>query len=159
VSCTLYESGKLMVQGKEMTPFIEFYLEPEILKTFKHGYEAFNIDDTARIGIDESGKGDFFGPLCVAGIFAEGAHFAELHKMGLKDSKLIADGAILKIGKKIRESTVHQIVKINPLKYNELYGPFRNLNRMLAWGHATTIENLVQRSGCTNVLIDQFADE
>lgn len=159
VSCTLYESGKLMVQGKEMGSFIEFYLEPEILQTFGHGYEQLNIDSTARIGIDESGKGDFFGPLCIAGIFAEGSHFAELQKMGVKDSKLITDGAILKIGKRIRENTVHQIVKINPLKYNELYKQFQNLNRLLAWGHATTIENLVQRSGCTNVLIDQFANE
>lgn len=159
VSCTLYESGKLMVQGKEMAQFIEFYLEPEILKSFTFQYSATEVDTTARIGIDESGKGDFFGPLCIAGIFAEGDHFNELQKMGVKDSKLISDGAILKIGKRIRESTVHQIVKINPLKYNELYGQFQNLNRMLAWGHATTIENLVQRTRCSNVLIDQFANE
>jgi len=163
VSCTLYQSGKLMVQGKEMAAFIEFYLEPEILQSFTYNYKdatsAIEVDDTARIGIDESGKGDFFGPLCVAGIFAEGKHFAELQKMGVKDSKEIADGAILKIGKRIRESTVHQIVKINPLKYNELYAQFHNLNKMLAWGHATTIENLVERSGCQNVWIDQFANE
>lgn len=159
VSCTLYQSGKLMVQGKEMAPFIEFYLEPEILKSFQFQYKDLDIDTTPRIGIDESGKGDFFGPLCVAGIYADTHQFAELQKMGVKDSKLISDGAIVKIGKKIRENIVHHVVRINPLKYNELYAQFHNLNKMLAWGHATTIENLVARSGCTNVLIDQFASE
>lgn len=159
VSCTLYQSGKLMVQGKEMAPFIEFYLEPEILKTFQFQYKDLNVDTTPRIGIDESGKGDFFGPLCVAGIYVATEHFADLQQIGVKDSKLLSDKAILGMGIKIRERIPYHIVKINPLKYNELYSQFHNLNRMLAWGHATTIENLVQRSGCTHVWIDQFAQE
>jgi len=40
VSCTLYQSGKLTVQGKEMSEFVEFYLEPNILKTFNHTYDT-----------------------------------------------------------------------------------------------------------------------
>src|SRR5262245_37195570 len=63
ISCTLYNSGKLMVQGKDKAPFIEFFLEPEILQTFTFQYEDLDLDTSARIGIDESGKGDFFGPL------------------------------------------------------------------------------------------------
>ena len=63
ISCTLYQSGKLMVQGKDMAEFLEFYLEPQILGTFKFTYQDLTIDTKARIGIDESGKGDFFGPL------------------------------------------------------------------------------------------------
>ena len=62
VSCTLYQSGKLMVQGKNMQDFLEFYLEPEILQTFSHTYKDMNLNKTPRIGVDESGKGDFFGP-------------------------------------------------------------------------------------------------
>ena len=65
VACTLYKSGKLTVQGKKMGAFIEFYLEPQILKTFTYNYQNENeeadLDLTGRIGIDESGKGDFFG--------------------------------------------------------------------------------------------------
>lgn len=159
VSCTLYESGKLMVQGKEMSEFMEFYLEPQILGTFNFTYQDLDIDMTSRIGIDESGKGDFFGPLCVAGVQAEGAAIAKLKQLGVKDSKNLSDSSIIKIGNKIRAEFVHHVVKINPAKYNELYAQFKNLNHLLAWGHATTIEQLVARTQCTQVIVDQFADE
>jgi ribonuclease HIII len=159
LSCVLYKSGKLMVQGKEKGPFIEFYLEPEILQTFTHSYTDVSLDKTPRIGIDESGKGDFFGPLCVAGVYAHGQEIADLQTIGVKDSKKLTDRAIITIAKKIRANFAHHIVKINPKKYNELYEQFKNLNRLLAWGHATTIEQLVASTHCNKVIIDQFADE
>jgi ribonuclease HIII len=159
VSCTLYKSGKLTVQGKEIGPFVEFYLEPQILGTFTHTYQDLGLDRTGRIGIDESGKGDFFGPLCIAGVYAEGEEIAKLKAIGVRDSKTLTEAAILKIAKKIRAEFSHHIVKINPLKYNELYQQFGNLNHLLAWGHATTIEHLVLKTNCRNVIIDQFAAE
>lgn len=159
VTCTLYKSGKLMVQGKEMAPFIEFYLEPEILGSFEFTHGDIDIDCQSRIGIDESGKGDFFGPLCVAGVHAEGDEVLRLKKIGVKDSKAMTPAAIEKVSKLIRADYRHHIVKINPLKYNELHKQFGNLNLLLAWGHATTIEHLVSKTGCHTVIIDQFAAE
>ena len=159
ISCTLYQSGKLMVQGKEMQEFIEFYLEPEILQSVAFTHAASFLEKTGRIGIDESGKGDFFGPLCIAGVYAEGKDIEELHKLGVKDSKKINDAGIIALGRKIKAQFTHHIVKINPQKYNELYDQFRNLNRLLAWGHATTIEQLVVKTDCRSVIIDQFASE
>ncbi len=159
VSCTLYESGKLMVQGKDMAEFLEFYLEPQILGTFQFSYQNLDIDTTSRIGIDESGKGDFFGPLCIAGVQAEGESILKLKKLGVKDSKTLSDSSIIKIGNKIKAEYAHHVVKINPAKYNELYAQFKNLNHLLAWGHATAIEQLVAQTQCQNVIIDQFADE
>jgi ribonuclease HIII len=157
--CTLYTSGKLVVQGKECTEFVEFYLEPEILKTFNFRHPIAHINLTPHIGIDESGKGDFFGPLCIAGVYVHQEGFAILSKLGVKDSKSLSDSSILKLAKEIKKNCLYHIVKINPLKYNQIYADFKNLNRLLAWGHATAIEQLVQQSGCQNVLIDQFADE
>lgn len=164
VSCTLYQSGKLTVQGKEMGAFIEFYLEPSILHTFTYTHKEASLDTTGldrtpRIGIDESGKGDFFGPLCVAGVFAEGPAIAKLKQLGVRDSKALTDPMIVNLAEKIRKECVHHIVKINPLKYNELIIQFGNLNKLLAWGHATTIEQLSEKTGCKHVIIDQFADE
>lgn len=163
ISCTLYTSGKLTVQGKESKEFIQFFLEPEILGTFTHGYEAevaaINIDLNPRIGVDESGKGDFFGPLCVAGVYADADSIAELPKLGVKDSKLLNDSAIVKIAQKIRKSYVYHIVRIGPKRYNELYEKFGNLNLLLGWGHATVIEQLLEQTGCNRVIIDQFAAE
>ena len=68
VNVVFYESGKLVLQGKGTQEFIEFVLEPEILKQARLGYEAVLNPELLlpRLGVDESGKGDFFGPLCVA---------------------------------------------------------------------------------------------
>ncbi|MFQ5729376.1 MAG: ribonuclease HIII [Waddliaceae bacterium] len=159
LSCTLYQSGKLMVQGKETPTFMEFYLEPEVLGTFAYTYADLEIDKNARIGIDEAGKGDFFGPLCIAGVFASGENILKLKELGVRDSKSMSDNTIIKVANTIRKEHPYHVVKINPLKYNELYNKFRNLNHLLAWGHATTIEALVNKTHCSNVLIDQFAAE
>lgn len=159
ISCTLYQSGKLVVQGKDQQEFIEFYLEPTILGTFQYSHPSAHIDLTAHIGIDESGKGDFFGPLCVAGVFAGGDSIAQLQAMGVKDSKNISDAGIKKLARQIRDQVTYHIVRISPAKYNEIYASFHNLNRLLAWGHATSIEQLVEQTGCKKVIIDQFADE
>lgn len=159
INCTLYQSGKLVVQGSDIGPFMEFYLEPEILQSFTYSYSTEGLDLTGRIGVDESGKGDFFGPLCIAGVYAEGEDIKKLKAIGVKDSKTLADKRIKEIGKKIQESFAFHIVKINPFKYNELYLQFKNLNNLLAWGHATIIEQMIEKSGCHNVIIDQFASE
>lgn len=163
ISCTFYKSGKVTVQGKGMAEFLEFYLEPEILGTFTANYKHVDLGDTSQevdhIGIDESGKGDFFGPLCVAGVYSSAKDLPKLKALGVRDSKTLTDAAIVVIGKKIKLEFQHHIVKINPQKYNELYDQFKNLNKLLAWGHATTIEQLVLKTDCHNVIIDQFASE
>lgn len=159
ISCTLYLSGKLCVQGKNKDDFIRFYLEPEILHSLAYTHPESLCNMTPRIGIDESGKGDFFGSLCIAGVFADEAGIKGLLEMGVRDSKKMADSVILSISKKICKTYTHSVVRISPRKYNALYKQFGNLNHLLAWGHATAIENLVQKTGCSEVLIDQFADE
>lgn len=159
VSCTLYTSGKLTVQGKDKDEFISFYLEPEILQTLSYSYPELKVDMKARIGIDEAGKGDYFGPLCIAGVFADEPMIKMLIEWGVKDSKKMGDKIILTLAKKIRTSLPHSIVRLPPKKYNELYESFHNLNRLLAWGHATAIGELHEKTQCKNVIIDQFASE
>lgn len=158
ISCTLYESGSLIVQGKEMGPFIEFYLEPEILKSFRHSHPEAHLDLTAHIGMDEAGKGDFFGPLCVAAVYADGDGIKEMLKIGVKDSKRISDDGILKLAKKIRAQFPYTAIRLFPSKYNELYGKFKNLNRLLGWAHAAALADLSAKTGCKEALLDQFAD-
>ncbi|MGK5594941.1 MAG: ribonuclease HIII [Parachlamydiaceae bacterium] len=159
VSCTLYTSGKLVVQGKEIAAFIEFYLEPEILQSFTYSHPTVHLDMAARIGVDESGKGDFFGPLCIAGVYANGQDILLLKELGVKDSKGLSDASIVKIAANIRQKLSYHVVKINPLKYNQIYAQFHNLNRLLAWGHATVIEAMITKTDCHRVIIDQFANE
>jgi ribonuclease HIII len=159
VSCTLYASGKLVVQGKEKEEFITFYLEPEILQKLSFSYPEIEVDMESRIGVDEAGKGDFFGPLCVAGIQADEEAIKSLLAIGVKDSKKMTDSAVRTMAKKIKERCPHTVITISPKKYNELYENFHNLNHLLAWGHSTVIAELIDKTSCRNVLIDQFASE
>jgi len=112
-----------------------------------------------RIGIDESGKGDYFGPLVIAGVLVTPADEPDLRLMQVRDSKRISDGRILDMAPDIRQVCRHSIVAIGPQRYNELYAKIRNLNRMLAWGHARALENLLEHSDCALAISDQFGDE
>jgi ribonuclease HIII len=159
VSCTFYESGKLTVQGKEKDDFIQFYLEPEILGSFTYSYGELSLDLRSRVGSDEAGKGDFFGPLCVACVFASGDDVKKLWDFGVQDSKKMADKKVLDIAKKIKEAVPYHIISLKPKTYNDLYSKFGNLNHMLAWAHATAIQHLIEKVGPQTVIIDQFAHE
>ena len=159
VSLTLYQSGKLVVQGKDKDSLIQYYLEPEILKSLDYSYPAASLDKTPRIGIDEAGKGDYFGPLCIAGVYADADAIDYLIKNGVKDSKKLGDPLIKKIAKLIKGHCAYECIILFPEKYNELYDRFKNLNSLLAWGHATAIEKLHEKTGCTKANIDQFASK
>ncbi|HEU5091463.1 MAG TPA: ribonuclease HIII, partial [Nitrospira sp.] len=113
-----------------------------------------------RIGIDESGKGDYFGPLVIAAVFVDARTQGELKLMEVRDSKKISDGRVLELAPDIRTVCPHSIIAIGPKKYNELYIKIKNLNRLLAWGHAKALENLLERGvTCERAISDQFGDE
>jgi len=98
-----------------------------------------------RIGIDESGKGDYFGPLVIAAVFVDATTQGELKLMGVRDSKKLSDGRILELAPDIKTICPHSVIAIGPQKYNELYAKIKNLNRLLAWGHAKALETLLER--------------
>lgn len=165
VNVAVYNSGKLTVQGGGTEDFVSFILEPEILHTFTFGLDPDPADEPVEPhgGIDESGKGDFFGPLCIAGVYADAETGPELRKLGCCDSKLIkSPKKILELAKGIREIARDQyaVVNLPPETYNRLYDKIGNLNRLLAWGHARVIENLLEKvPECPRMLSDKFADE
>ncbi|HEY5626891.1 MAG TPA: ribonuclease HIII [Nitrospira sp.] len=112
-----------------------------------------------RIGIDESGKGDYFGPLVIAAVFVDATTQEELKLMQVRDSKKISDGRILEMAPDIKTICPHSVIAIGPQRYNELYAKIRNLNRLLAWGHAKALETLLERVSCDLAIADQFGDE
>lgn len=112
--------------------------------------------DDGHIGVDESGKGDFFGALVVAACFVGPEHLAELD--GVRDSKKLTDRVMLPLADKIKQICPHDVIVIGPAKYNELYQKFQNLNKLLAWGHARAIENVLEKQPSKLVISDQFAD-
>lgn len=165
VNISVYEKGpKIVVQGKETEEFVTLLLEPEVLGEAKLGYEEVHHPEMFQphIGVDESGKGDLFGPLVIAGVYVDGEVAHRLREIGAVDSKRISsDERIFKIASDIRRipGLAWEVIAINPERYNELYTKFGNLNRLLAWGHAKVIETLLTRvPGCQRAISDQFAN-
>lgn len=162
-----YESGKLVVQGKGTQEFVEFVLEPEVLQQARLGYEAVLNPDLLlpRIGVDESGKGDFFGPMCVAGVYVNEAVINAWKDAGVRDSKNISsDKRVSALSKFIKETPgcVTTVVPIGNEAYNRLHAKMGSVNSVLAWGHARVIENLLGQRHRMNpppvrAMSDQFA--
>lgn len=156
-----YTSGKLVVQGKGTPDFVEFILEPYITGVeLPEEQEPF----APHAGIDESGKGDFFGPLVISCVYVENESVAaELAELGVRDSKQIkSDKKIAEIAQKIMEIIAGKfaVVVIGPEAYNRAYAKIGSLNRLLAWGHARALENLLEKAPqCPAALADKFGDE
>ena len=154
---------KLCVQGSKAEDFVLFVLEPHVLGAATLGYETvLNPELVApHAGSDESGKGDYFGPLVVCCAYTDEALSAKMQEMGVKDCKQMSDKSVLSTGAKLRAllgPTGYAVVKLGPAAYNRLYAKIRNINRMLAWAHGTAIEELLEkRRSCPRVVVDQFA--
>ncbi len=110
------------------------------------------------IGTDESGKGDYFGPLVIAGVYANADMKKKLKEIGAADSKTLTDTKIQKLAEEIIKVCQYDLVTIDNKKYNEMYSEIKNLNKLLAWGHARVIEDLLELVDCSNVLSDQFGN-
>jgi ribonuclease HIII len=147
LSVAVYEKGpKAVIQGRGAEDFVRFRLEPDILGEARLGYEEVHNPERfePHFGIDESGKGDFFGPLVVAGVHVNRDLAKQFQSIGVADSKRISsDQRIRDLATAVRKSGAAQsVVAISPDRYNALFLKIGNLNRLLAWGHARVIENL-----------------
>lgn len=174
---SFYRSGKLVIQGKDAT-MVEAMLglassgsrtpgkpqaqrSGEALPNLKGPYGAAMAKHPLPtphrwIGIDEAGKGDYFGPLVVAAALVETSQLGWLHELGVGDSKRIPDSRIIELDYLLRNSIPHSVVVLMPETYNRLYGDMKNLNILLAWGHATAASDVLKEHDAELILSDQF---
>lgn len=159
----LYTSGKCLVQGRGAQEFVQNILEPMVLGEIVVGYE--DVRDPRQfephMGVDESGKGDFFGPLCIAAAYTNDDLVQPLRDLGVRDSKRItSDDQALRIAAGIRRllgPNRYAVVRIGNATYNRLYAKMHSVNRLLSWGHARVIENLLACvPSCPRAISDQF---
>jgi ribonuclease HIII len=176
IPCSFFNSGKILIQGKPG----ELQTKLKIWRNTRNGLSrepvvqaatqspladtpstttATNFTGRARIGLDESGKGDYFGPLVIGAVFVDGQIEDKLITLGVSDSKLLSDNRIIALAEQIKVLCPHFVVPIEPKRYNDLYAKVKNLNRLLAWGHAWTLENLLEKVSCDLAIVDKFGDE
>jgi ribonuclease HIII len=161
---TAYESGKLVVAGKGTEEFVTMTLEPEVTRAPKLGYDEVLHPEwfEAHAGLDESGKGDLFGPVVAATVIAERPAIEGWIKAGVRDSKRIAEAQIIKLDRLIRGTagTAVATCLCGMPKYNLLMSrPNANLNRLLAWQHATALTQALSRKKVPWGLLDQFSKQ
>jgi len=161
---TAYESGKLVVAGKGTEEFVTMTLEPEVTMAPRLGYDEVLHPEWFELhaGLDESGKGDFFGPVVAATVIADKPAIEAWIKAGVRDSKKIVESQIIKLDKLIRETPGVAVATClcGMPKYNLLMSrPRANLNRLLAWQHATALAQALERKKATRGLLDQFSKQ
>jgi ribonuclease HIII len=164
VNVTAYTSGKVVVAGKETADFVQNVIEAEVTGQARLGYDEVHHPEwfEPHAGLDESGKGDLFGPVVTATVVAEKAAIEAWIKAGVRDSKTIVDAQILKLDELIRATpgVVVETCFCGMAKYNELMlKPHANLNRLLAWQHAVALEKALKKKWVARGLLDQFSKE
>jgi len=155
------KGNKLQVQGNpETSAFNEVH-------TIVFGEKLFQEDDKEikepanYIGTDESGKGDFFGPLVVAGVLVDKVAISKLKELGVRDSKTITDYNIKKLAVRIKSllKNKYDIIPLKPEKYNELHSKMGNVNLIMGWAHAKVIENILNSFNVEEAISDKFGNE
>ncbi len=133
---------------------------PKKSKSAGGAIEPVIEDASCWVGSDESGKGDYFGPLVVAAVALTQQNWRVLEALGVQDSKNLTDSRALALAPQIAQAFPNEVIVILPKRYNELWSKFGNVNRLLAWGHARAIENVIERApDATAAVADQFGDE
>ena len=111
------------------------------------------------IGSDEAGKGDYFGFLCVAAVYADESQYAGLRHAGVCDSKNLKDDKIAVLAEKIKTiCPMHSVVAIPNLQFNRDYRTLQNINAILGNAHGSVIRDLIDRTDCNRVLTDKFGN-
>ena len=157
---TVWTTGTARVQGKGEGREILTKLVADIAR------EELPIElDRTRpwAGVDESGKGDYFGPLVSAAVCVDPIAASSLELLGVADSKRLSDGRVAKLAPRVREAVTWRVTAVAPPRYNDLYEQFRRegrrLNDLLAWAHARSIEDLLSAGvEPAYAIVDQFAD-
>jgi ribonuclease HIII len=156
---TLYRTGKLLIQGKAPDRVAHSLKGKGFILSDSNPIAPQRQGISKWIGTDECGKGDYFGPLVIAGTLVTPETRTELITIGVKDSKRLFDLTIKKLALEIKALCPHHIVVINPAKYNKTYESLRyygKLHRILAWGHAHAIGGILEEEPCQHVISDQF---
>jgi len=148
ISVTYHKTGTLLVQGKAVGLFLDKFLKEIVGARY----------DKPVIGSDEAGKGDYFGPLVVAAVWADRWAAESLLEAGVQDSKKLSDQAVARISAEVIATCPHSLVAIGPKRYNDLHARLHNLNKILAWAHARAIENVLEQRECSLAITDQFGD-
>jgi ribonuclease HIII len=160
-----YGTGRLVIQGRDtsvpqrlLESVVSFESVDRNRSSKTASWHSLTNMVLPRIGSDESGKGDYFGPLVTAAVLVTEANQLVFEEEGVKDSKQLNSTAVSRLAQLIRNSAIHNVVTIGAQKYNELHARMGSVNRVLGWAHARALENVLEQGSAGLAVADQFGD-
>ena len=160
---TMYESGKVMFQGKSADIDashwgIEIEEKKQAKEDTRKKYDKYYHSNS--IGSDEVGTGDYFGPIVVTATYVTKDDIDFLEELGVMDSKKISDDKIRDIAPKIAKKIKYKSIILKNEEYNEKYGTNFNLNKIKSIMHNTVLYQLANEvKKYDYIIVDQFAYE
>ena len=167
---TLYESGKIVFQGKDADLASQIWVETEKMinkkldvnnSDNKKKKDSIHIDskifNSSTIGSDEVGTGDYFGPIVVTSTFVKKEDISFLKELGVTDSKKLDDTKILKIVPEIIKKIPYSSYILDNNKYNEMNEKM-NMNKIKAVLHNKVLIDLTSKYNADYVVVDQFVE-
>ena len=161
---TMYESGKVMFQGKSAD--VDAAMWGVALENTKEKQEEAKKADvkyynTNAVGSDEVGTGDYFGPIVVTATYVKKEDIPFLEKLGVGDSKKIDDSKILKIAPEIAKRVKYRSIILSNKEYNEKYTKNINMNKIKAIMNNKVLYQLMteEKPNVDYIIVDEFARE
>ena len=164
VIVNVYSSGKISTGGKasSLRDIVENWrlAQTNAVANVHTAIAATEPDSTPRVGTDEAGKGDYFGPLVVAGVRILGAEIAEkLHSVGARDSKTLSVLGAVNVARRILTSAGPEntrVVVLPPKEYEvRRHAADNNVNKLLAQVNVQIFEEL-ESEEVKLFVIDEF---
>ena len=169
---TLYESGKVVFQGKDADLASDFWITTEKInsgkvevknssnkeKKEKIDYINPKIYYSNSIGSDEVGTGDYFGPIVVTAAYVSKENISFLEELGVKDSKKMTDEKIMEVVPQIIKTIPYESIILSNKEYNEKYDSNTNMNKIKAIMHNKALSNLKDKGYKYDyIIVDEFA--
>ncbi len=157
---TVYASGKVMFQGKRAEETYFFWCEVFAIVPIDKKAPKKTDFFTPSIGSDESGVGDYFGPLTVCAVYVDEKTAKRIEPLGVRDSKTIADKEVKRLAKKLLTILPASLMVLDNERYNSLVEEGYNAHRLKAWLHAQSHKKLIQRiKKRPLVIVDKFCEK
>lgn len=166
VHIIFYTKGTLLLQGGDeakqrwsgwvSTEFGASATAPSAPAAVSRKYSADPELSWPVLGLDESGKGDYFGPLVLAAVMLDETSARDLSALGVADSKTLTDTTIAKLVSEVEQRGVARVRLIEPSEYNELYARHGNLNLLMVEEYSRLIAGF-SGSGVSQVILDRFS--
>ena len=164
---TAYKSGKVLFQGagaeREAArwgpPLTNKNINSPTVKT-KGDALPSNLAALSVVGSDETGTGDFFGPVTVAACYVRADQLELVRELGVKDSKQLTDDLMRKIAPDLQATLIHSVLTLGNVKYNEVQAQGNTQGKIKALLHNQALKHVLRKMDGEKpnyILIDQFA--